>query len=463
MLPQEWKLANVSPIFKKGSKHLPENYRPICLTSVLCRVLESILKDAMMEYLLGNKLLSARQHGFICGRSTVTQLLHYLDLCAKDIAEGYVVDTVYLDFMKAFDTVPHRRLIGKLKSYGIKGEILNWISEYLQGRSQVVVVNGEKSTSANVLSGIPQGTVLGPLLFVVYINDLLDNIKSDGFLFADDAKVFRKVATKEDALILQKDIQVLEDWSKKWLLSFHPDKCHLLTLGKFENITHCHRYKICGEEIEHMFDEKDLGVIVDSELTFEEHISEKLRKANCIVGLIRRSFSFLDSGTFMKIYTAFVRPHLEYAQAVWAPYMRKYINRIENVQMRATKLVDGMGKVEYKERLTKLNLPTLLYRRMRGDMIQTYKHFHTYDKEVISPSFQPRTRPSRAHDFQLHPHKAKDGQRGIQSNSFYYRITQTWNNLPKKVVDAPNIDTFKNRLDKLWENEPRKFDHTITI
>ena len=134
---------------------------------------------------------------------------------------------------------------------------------------------------------------------------------------------------------------------------------------------------------------------------------------------------------------------------------------IENVQIRATKLVDGLGKLEYNERLMKLNLPTLAYRRIRGDMIETFKHFHKYDKDVLSPSFQPRSRSSRAHNFQLHLLKAKDGLRGIQTNSFYFRIAQTWNNLPRMVVDAPNIDTFKNRLDKLWENEQIKFDHTV--
>ena len=218
---------------------------------------------------------------------------------------------------------------------------------------------------------------------------------------------------------------------------------------------------VCDKEIEHTFEEKDLGVIIDSELTFADHISEKVKKANCLVGLIRRSFSYLDCSTFRKIYTAFVRPHLEYAQAIWAPHLRKYINMIENVQIRATKLVNGFGKLHYQERLMKLNLPTLANRRLRGDMIETYKHFRKYDKEVLSPSFQPRSRTSRVHNFQLHLLKAKDGLRGTQYNSFYFRIAKTWNNLPSEVVDAPNMNTFKNRLDKFWEELPLKFDHAV--
>ena len=154
--------------------------------------------------------------------------------------------------------------------------------------------------------------------------------------------------------------------------------------------------------MEHVFEEKDLGVIVDSDLTFEEHISSKTRTANAILGLIRRNFLYLDCKFFVKMYTSFVRPHIEYAQSVWAPYLIKYINLLENVQIRATKIVDGISKLDYTERLKKLNMPSLAYRRLRGDMIETYKHFHKYDKNIISSSFQPRNRVSRKHDFQLH-------------------------------------------------------------
>ena len=166
---------------------------------------------------------------------------------------------------------------------------------------------------------------------------------------------------------------------------------------------------------------------IDSELRFEEHISEKVRKANTIVGLIRRSFSFLDCQLFKKLYITFVRPHLEYAQAVWAPHLSKHINMIVNVQIRATKLVDGLGGLDYTKRLKKLDLPTLPYRRARGDKIELFKHFHAYDKATLPLSFQPRNRISRKHNFQLVRKLPKDGTRGLQANSFYYRTTQIWN------------------------------------
>ena len=392
-------------------------------------------------------------------RSTTIQLLYYLDKCVQTIVKGQVVDTIYFDFAKAFDKVPHCRLLGKLESYGIKEKILEWIGQFLCGRSQIVTVNGEKSASAEVLSGIPQGTDLGPVLFVIYINDILDNIKSDGLLFADDTKIFRKITSKEDALVLQSDIRSLEEWSNLWQLEFNLDKCHVLTLGKFDHIMYTHHYKVGGGEIEHVFEEKDLGVIIDSELNFHEHISTKVRIANGIVGPIRRSFTFLDCKSFIKMYSAFVRPHLEYAQAVWAPHLAKYVDMLENVQIRATKLVDGLGNLEYSDRLKRLKLSTLVYRRMRGDMIEIFKHLNTYDKAILSPSFQRRCRPSRRHNLQLHQPKAKDGVRGVQSNGFYHRSIKLWNDLPSNVVNANDIDTFKKRLDEAWKDEPFKFDH----
>lgn len=457
-IPNDWRKANVSPIYKKGSRNLASNYRPISLTSIVCKLMETFVKKEILLHLVNHNLLSIKQHGFISGRSTTTQLLEYLDKCVETIVNGGVVDSIYMDFAKAFDTVPHRRLIAKLQSYGIRGNILHWISSFLSQRTQVVVVNGEESTLGHVLSGIPQGSVLGPILFVIYINDILERINSDGLLFADDTKIFKCILSREDALSLQTDINLLEQWSDTWLLKFNPDKCHVLTLGKFENIRYTHRYSIYGNELEHVFDEKDLGVRIDSGLNFEEHISEKIKKANSMMGLIRRTFSYLSCNLFKKLYVTFVRPHLEYAQVIWSPHFKKQINLIENVQKRATKYVDGLKYMDYPERLRKLKLPSLKYRRARGDMIEIFKHFHVYDKSAISKKFQPKERASRKHNFQLYDRTAKDGVRGIQSNSFYYRSVHTWNNLPSKVVTTKNINTFKNMLDDHWQHEPWKFN-----
>ena len=296
-----------------------------------------------------------------------------------------------------------------------------------------------------------------------FINDLLDNISSNGLLYADDTKIFRQISSRDDAEALQSDIRKLEEWTEKWLLKFHPDKCHVLSLGKIENTKHTHRYRICDQELEHVFEEKDLGVIFDSDLSFSEHIASKINKGNSIVGLIRRSFTFLDCASFTKLYCAMVRPHLEYAQSIWSPHLLKDIDAIENVQIRATKLVDGLSNLSYSERLRKLNLPTLVYRRLRGDLIEMFKHVNNYDPSTVAPSFLRRFRPSRKHEFQIHEPIPRDGVRGVQANSFHYRIPTIWNNLPNNVVNASSIDSFKNKLDKLWENQPMKYDHRATL
>ena len=372
---------------------------------------------------------------------------------------GEVVDCIYLDFAKAFDTVPHKRLINKLKAYGITGQVLKWIEAFLTGRSHSVKVNGVSSEINAVISGIPQGSVLGPILFIVYINDILDNISSDGFLFADDTKILRSVTSRDDALALQSDLTILEEWSSKWLLNFNPKKCHVLSLGKFENTMYTMRYEIYGAEMEHVFEEKDLGVTIDSQLTFEEHIAAKVRVANAMVGLIRRSFSYLSCYLFRKLYLALVRPHLEYAQVVWSPHSKKLINMLENVQIRATKLVDGLKDLDYPDRLRKLNLPTLLHRRERGAMIELYKHFTVYSEETLSTAFQPRQRFTRPHKFQLMERAPGDGVNGVQANSFYFRYARMWNKLPAKVAEAETLNSFKNALDKHWEESATKYDH----
>ena len=419
--------------------------------------MEKFVKDVVLDHLTENNLLSTKQFGFVSGRSTVTQLLNYLDKCAEIISNGGIVDSIYFDFSKAFDTVPHKRLTAKLKAHGLDGKILAWVEAFLTKRDQVVKVNGELSMPQSVTSGIPQGSVLGPLLFVVYINDLPEVVKSNVLLFADDTKIFREVCSQNDALLLQEDIDSLTQWSDKWLLRFNIDKCNVLTLGRFDNIRYTHRYSLYGEELEHVFEEKDLGVIVDMELSFEEHISTKIKKANGIMGLIRRTFSYLDCDMFKRLYTTFVRPHLEYAQSAWSPHLRKYIKQLDNVQIRATKLVDGMKHLDYFERLQKLDLPTLLHRRQRGDMIQVWKHFRSYDTSTLSANFKHNPRPNRRHGFQIIWNKPTDGTSGLQANSFYFRTAAIWNNLPEKVVNAININTFKSRLDKAWIDHPTKF------
>ncbi len=231
-IPEDWKTANVSPIFKKGNKQDPLNYRPVSLTSVPCKVMERIIKKAMVSHLEENNLLTSLQHGFRSGRSCLTQLLEYFEDLEDALDDGDSVDVVYLDCKKAFDTVPHRRLLSKIQAVGIGGDILGWIMSFLNERRQRVSSRGAHSQWLRVWSGVPQGSVLGPILFLIFINDLLDNIQATGKLFADDAKIYKRIKAPQDGESLQNDINRLLEWSNNWLLQFNQEKCKVMHLGK---------------------------------------------------------------------------------------------------------------------------------------------------------------------------------------------------------------------------------------
>ncbi|XP_063427535.1 uncharacterized protein LOC134711037 [Mytilus trossulus] len=389
-------------------------------------------------------------------RSTGLQLLEVIDKWTEALDQGLDIDCIYTDFMKAFDKVPYKRLIAKIKNLGVHEDIVGWITSFLEDRKQKVVVNGEESDCANVTSGIPQGSVLGPLLFVLYINDLPDQVDSDAYLFADDTKIFRIIKTQNDRQILQEDLNKMESWSDKWLLKFHPEKCKYMKISKKSNSTdHPPIYSLLNHPIAQVKEEKDIGVLIDAELTFENHISEKVNKANSIFAVLRRTFKYLGIETFMPLYKTMVRTHLDYASSVWSPYKKKDIDKLEGVQRRVTKQLPGLKDMSYPERLKKLGLPTLSYRRIRGDMIETFKTMNGYyDKEVSSflrkaDDSQQRCSSRTNSNKVVH----QRFQSNIRKHSFSVRIAKTWNKLPDKITKSPSINAFKNRLDKYWSEK----------
>jgi hypothetical protein len=377
-LPQEWKDAHVTALHKKGSKQKAENYRPISFTSVCRKIMESILRDNIVTYMLENGLFADQQHGFVPNRSCMTQLLCVMEDWTKWLDSGNCIDTIFLDFQKAFDSVPHERLLSKLTSYGIKGNIANWIQNLLTiNRQQRVIVEGEKSDWAEVLSGIPQGSVLGPTMFVIFINYLPDVVSSTVKIFADDTKIYRTINDISDNIILQEDITNLQKWSETWQLKFNANKCKVMHLGS-KNIKA--DYTMDGNTLDKVKEENDLGVIMDDQLKFHTHISAAVSKANQIMGIFKRTFTSLDVETLPIVYKCQVRPHLEYGNIIWNPRFTADIKKIESVQRRATKTIPSLKEKPYHERLKSLNLYSMEYRRQRGDMIQTYKLLHDIDR-----------------------------------------------------------------------------------
>ena len=253
-------------VHKKGSKASVSNYRPISLTCVICKMLESMIRDHVMDHFKINKLFNNNQYGFIKGRSTTTQLLKILDEWTDYLEGEGQTDVIYTDFTKAFDKVPHKRLIHKLKAYNIDENLIHWIIAFLTNRQQKVKINGTLSEWLMVLSGIPQGTVLGPLLFLIYINDLpdvCDNF-SKLFLFADDAKLYSYVKNDHDSMCLQHNINKLHQWTENWELALNIDKCAVCRFGR--NIAIKSDYYISDIKLQEVHRVKDLGIMFDEQL-----------------------------------------------------------------------------------------------------------------------------------------------------------------------------------------------------
>ena len=285
-LPPKWKEAHVTPIYKKGDKHNPSNYRPVSLTSVVCKVMEMVVRDWLVDHMTKNSLFSGFQHGFIKGRSCATNLITVLDAWTEAMEDGISVDSIYLDLANAFDTVSHKKLLQKLWSYGIRGSIHRWIEDFLTERLQRVLINGNPSEWNRVTSGVPQGSVLGPILFVVFVNDLPEVTSSTAQMFADDTKLYRHVDTIEDQQHLQKDLDELVKWAETWKMKFNASKCKVLHIGR-TNPQHEYTMREGSETttLEVTALEKDLGIYVDPEMKFSQHIENQVNKANRILWL----------------------------------------------------------------------------------------------------------------------------------------------------------------------------------
>ena len=471
-VPSIWKDGVVTALFKKGKKSDPANYRAITLTSVVCKVLERIFVELLVKHLKKNNLQNKQQHGFTMKKSTVTNLIEALNIWSEALSHNLPVDIIYLDYEKAFDKVPHERLLLQLAKFGITGDALNWIKDYLNNRTQKVRVNGSYSKTSSVLSGVPQGSVLGPALFLIFVADVTHIIENFISLYADDSKLFSYILDSDSNQhtqdSLQKDINQLCQWSDKMQMSFNVDKCHILHMGqrnthydyslpKMSNIKQTSSY-CCYDYTFHSMkkvsNEKDLGVTIDDKLNFKLHISQKISKANSMIFLIKHYFHFLDAEMFKHLYKSLVRPHIEYASPVWSPITKEDIKRIESVQRRATKLVPELSQLSYTDRLIALKLPTLEFRRTRQDLILLYNYIQ--QDILLDPStnckicrnnpsmLTPVTSGTRGHPYRFaimrHP--------STRNRFFTSRVLPLWNKLSTTTVTANSLNSFKSGLRK---------------
>jgi len=439
--PDVMKLADVTPIHKKGPTNVTGNFRPISLTSVPGKLLEACLKDEIVSHLEHHELLRSSQHGFRAGRSCLTNLLQFYHEMFTTYDRTRAVDIVYLDFQKAFDKVPHRRLMLKVRALGIGGRVAQWIESWLCNRRQRVVVNGESSAWAPVTSGVPQGSVLGPLLFLIYINDLDCDLISKVSKFADDTKLGINAADPSMIAGLQRDLDRIGDWSERWLMPFNSDKCHVLHVGPLNPGA---AYALQDSPVTAVESQLDLGVLVTSDFKFSAQSRAAERKAQKILGYIKRQFSYRNKKTVLSLYNSLVRPLLEYAVQFWSPTLRQDIARLERVQARATKLVPSLRLRRYEDRLEELGLFTLEKRRLRGQLIETYKVFSGVSRIDHTELFNLCGNPTRNHGWKVVPPRFHTSQfRDLMTS----KVCNVWNRLPANVVHSPSVDAFKRRLD----------------
>ena len=447
--PSSWKLANVQPVHKKNSRQLKSNYRPISLLPIFSKIFEKIIFDSMYGFLVENELISKHQSGFRPGDSTINQLLAITDEIFQSFENNAETRAAFLDISKAFDKVWHEGLLFKLKRSGITGNLHSLICDFLSDRSQRVVLNGMESTWLPIESGVPQGSVLGPLLFLVYINDLTDNISSNMRLFADDSSLFIKVRDVEESQTqLMNDLDKITSWARQWKMEFNPDitkqAIEVIFSHKKKKITHP-PLLFNGIPVKRESHTQHLGVILDQRLNFRIHIQEKIKKANKGLGLLRFLSKYTTRPVLDKMYKMYVRPHLDYGDVIYHDQLKDSMQLLESVQYQAALIVTGCWKGSSKAKVyADLGWESLSDRRYFRRLSMFYQI-----KNGLAPSYLVE--------------RVRDNPPNITkryANSFFPYCNINWANLDASIKDVPTLSQFKSALLKKIRPHARSYFNT---
>ncbi|MEM7298050.1 MAG: reverse transcriptase domain-containing protein, partial [Bacteroidota bacterium] len=442
-VPSEWKESDIIPVFKKGDRKSVKNYRPVSMTSAVCRVMERILCRRMSLFYEKRKFFTDFQYGFRSGRSVTTQMLMCLNEWTDWLDRRQCFDVVFVDFQKAFDSVCHSKLLSILKDTGIEGKLYDWFSDFLSERKQRVKIEDCLSGWKDVVSGVPQGSGSGYLLFLVFINSLWSKLNECGvrvFLFADDVQLYSK-----DSSAIEMALKQLEQWCEKYQLRIAPNKTHVMHFGKKNKKR---RYQVNGVWIDEISVHQDLGIHITPKLDFSHHCTMIAAKGKRRMAMLGRAFNYCNASLLTKAYIVYVRPIVESCSQVWSPCWKKDKKKIESVQRFATRLIFKKCNISgrtYEERLKYLKLQKLEDRRKESDLSLCYKLYHgdAFDDGILRKTDPRYALRSGA---QLRYQYSTPSTMTIRQNYFGNRVVQSWNDLCEDTKKASNVAKFKLNL-----------------
>lgn len=445
-VPEDWKYAFVKPIYKSGQKSSPNNYRPISLTCISCKLLEHIIYSKIISHLNRNNILIPNQHGFREKRSCNTQLFELLTDLHKSMHSSAPTDAIFIDLSKAFDRVQHNRLITKVRNLQLDQKTIQWIQEFLCNRSQSVKLNHIISRKCMVKSGVPQGSVLGPLLFLVYINDIGSNIVSSLRLFADDCVIYKEITEPNDSSILQSDLLKLAEWCNLWQMHINAEKTKHIRFTSVANPSSSVRYIVNSTVIETVSSTKYLGIFFSSDLTWNSHIEYITSKSSKKLGLLKRRLRCANLKTKLHAYQALIRPSLEYASTIWHPHTAMLSDMLESVQNKAARFITSCHSRHQSVTCLKrsLNLPLLATRRKLSRLCFFHSLYHSdssFSRSFIHPAPYVSDRVGHAH--KVNPIYSRTKK--YQFSPLLLSINE-WNALPSNIVAITEPSLFQSAV-----------------
>ncbi|CAH1239463.1 Hypp5830 [Branchiostoma lanceolatum] len=450
-MPKQWKVAHVIPVHKKNSKHDPNNYRPISLLCIISKVMEAIINKALWQHIDKNSLISDKQFGFRAGHSTadaltyVTQHLHD----AKDKRQESRL--ICLDISRAFDRVWHRGLIAKLKAIGVDGHVLKWFENYLADRELKATISGKTSTARLINAGVPQGSILGPLLFILYIDDLTEKLTNTAMLYADDSSIMRIMERRERAraaLSLNTDLQKIQNWADCWNVLFGASKCKCLTASNLKDAEGNHpELNFMNTTLAEVDEAELLGLTIRKELSWTHHIKKMATDAGKRLGLLRRAAPYLTPQQRATIYKSMVRSCMEYASTVWMGACPTSLDLLDAIQRRAIRLINLP-----QDELDRNQIQPLGQRRNVGALTLLHRMYnHNAPSPLISllpgPYVHRReTRLSRSqHCNALEPVKSSTTS---HRRTYLPATVKLWNSLPQDIVTLKDKCKFKTCINR---------------